>query len=332
MRQYDRSIEYIDTHTEGEPTRIVIAGCPFGDELPPRDLVKRLSQQADWFRSRVAEEPRGHEAMVGAVLCEPADPNCEAGVVFFNNCGYLGMCGHGAIGVAIALEYMGRIRPGIHQLETPVGSITINLHSDSQVEIKNVPSYRYQNDVRVDVDGIGEICGDIAWGGNWFFLTQSPRYQLITENLARLTDDALRIRTALESQGITGEGGALIDHVEFFGPTQTAGAHSRNFVLCPGGAYDRSPCGTGTSAKLACLAADGRWAAGQDWIQESIIGSQFVASYELVDERASVHANAIVPTIRGRAFVCNEGRIVVQNGDPFAHGLFSKPTVLGDVG
>ncbi|OYP28518.1 hydroxyproline-2-epimerase [Rhodopirellula sp. MGV] len=316
MRGETPTFEYIDAHTAGEPTRVVIAGATELAMLTPKALVERLSNADDWIRASLIDEPRGHQAMVGAMLCQPANADCAAGVVFFNNTGYLGMCGHGAIGVAVVLGYLGKLVPGYHQLDTPVGTVGVNLIDSHQVEIKNVPSYRYRNDVTVRVDGIGEVTGDVAWGGNWFFLTQSCLLPLTTDNLAPLTDLSIRIQDALAQQGVTGANGAMIDHVEFFAPTETEDADCRNFVLCPGGAYDRSPCGTGTSAKLACLAAEGMLAPGEIWVQESIIGSRFVGTYELGTD------GMILPTIRGSAYVCSEGRAVYQSDDPFACGLF----------
>ncbi|MCC9600425.1 proline racemase family protein [Stieleria sp. JC731] len=307
--------QYIDTHTAGEPTRVVHQCDQEFMSLMPCDLVRRLSSDSDALRSSLINEPRGHEAMVGAILCQPKDPECCSGVVFINNEGYLGMCGHGAIGVAVALHYMGRIQPGNHFIDTPVGKVGLKLVGSNDVEINNVASYRFRHDVQVSVPELGVFHGDVAWGGNWFFLVKSCPWELTFDNIAKLTDYSIQIRDALSDQGITGKDGAFIDHVELFGPATTTGADSRNFVLCPGGAYDRSPCGTGTSAKLACLAADGRLAPGESWVQESIIGSQFVASYRTATD------GTILPTICGQAYVCGEGRTIFQQNDPFAFGI-----------
>jgi 4-hydroxyproline epimerase len=260
-------------------------------------------------------EPRGSDAVVGALLCEPVDPACAAGLIFFNNVGYLGMCGHGTIGAAVTLAHMGRIGPGTHRFETPVGEVTVELLGRNEVEIENVPSWRYRKDVAVAVDGLGTVVGDIAWGGNWFFLVGTPPLPLVMANIQDLTRAADAIARALETAGITGADGAKIDHVEFFGPPRDPAADSRNFVLCPGGAYDRSPCGTGTSAKLACLAADGKLGAGETWIQESIVGSRFAAQYRPGPE------GHIVPRIRGRAYVVAEATLLRDPEDPFADGM-----------
>jgi len=307
-----REIQVIDSHTGGEPTRVVIVGGP---ALPPRPLPERLAllrSEHDSFRSAVVNEPRGSDPLVGALLCPPADPACTAGVIFFNNVGYLGMCGHGTIGVLATLAYMGRIQPGEHRIETPVGVITAKLRESGKVTVRNVASFRKAANVAVAVEGYGPMRGDVAWGGNWFFLVENHGQELTFANIERLTDVTWKIRQALVRQGITGHDNQEIDHVELFGPSPSA--DSRNFVLCPGKAYDRSPCGTGTSAKLACLTADGKFRPGQIWKQESIIGSIFEGSVEMADGQ-------IYPSITGTAYITGEARLVLDPNDPFAMGI-----------
>jgi 4-hydroxyproline epimerase len=309
-----RRIDVIDTHTAGEPTRVVVAGGP---DLGTGPLVQRRAlfrERFDGFRSAVVNEPRGSDVIVGAMLCPPVDPGCAAGVIFFNNVGTIGMCGHGTIGVAVALGHLGRIGAGRHRLETPVGVVAFDYDGECTAALDNVPSYRLAADVPVEVPGHGVVRGDVAWGGNWFFLVGEHGQDLSPARVEELTAFTWRIRHALTGQGITGEGGAEIDHIELFGPPRRPEAHSKNFVLCPGGAYDRSPCGTGTSAKLACLAADGKLAPGQVWRQESIIGSLFEAGYRLEDGR-------IIPRIRGSAWVTAEARLLIDPRDPFAWGI-----------
>jgi 4-hydroxyproline epimerase len=253
--------------------------------------------------------------MVGALLCEPHDQSCAAGVIFFDNAGYLGMCGHGTIGLAVTLAYMGRVKPGRHRFETPVGIVGVELADANTATVANVESYRHLTEVSVEVEGLGTIRGDVAWGGNWFFLTSSAPCDLVLANAAQLTEAATAVRDALQAQGVRGKGGASIDHVEFFAPAKSSDAMSRNFVLCPGGAYDRSPCGTGTSAKLACLFADGQLRPGEVWVQESIIGSRFRASFE------PGPGGGVLPRITGRAFVCADSKLVADPGDPFRYGF-----------
>ena len=309
-----RRIQVVDSHTGGEPTRVITAGGP---ELGTGSLVERRNRfrrEHDDVRRAVICEPRGSDVLVGALLCPPVDATCAAGVIFFNNVGYLGMCGHGTIGAAVTLGHLGRIRAGCHRLETPVGVVALEYDGRNTVTLENVPSYRLAANVKVIVDGLGEIVGDVAWGGNWFFLVREHGESLELANVARLTAVAQAIRAALQAQGITGADGAEIDHVELFDPPHDPQNHSRNFVLCPGGAYDRSPCGTGTSAKVACLAADGKLHPGEPWRQESILGTVFTATYRRKDEQA-------IPTISGQAFVTAEATLLFEEGDPFAWGV-----------
>ncbi|HET8799428.1 MAG TPA: 4-hydroxyproline epimerase [Thermoanaerobaculia bacterium] len=310
-----RRIRVIDSHTGGEPTRVVIDGGPDLGEGPLSERVERFKRHFDPFRSAIVNEPRGSDPVVGALVCEPVDRTASAGVIFFNNVGYLGMCGHGTIGLVVTLAHLGRIGAGAHRIETPVGTVTAELHESGEVSVRNVPSYRLQKDVTVDTARFGRFTGDVAWGGNWFFLAHTSE-DLDLANVERLTDVTWAIRQALARDGITGANGAEIDHVELFGPPR-AGGDSRNFVLCPGRAYDRSPCGTGTSAKLACLYEDGKLREGEVWRQESIVGSVFAGS-------VTIENGAIVPTIRGSAFVNAEATLILDERDPFCWGIRSR--------
>jgi len=307
-----RRVTVVDSHTGGEPTRVVLAGGPDLGGGPLSARRDRFQQKFDRFRSAVVNEPRGSDVMVGALLVEPEDDSCATGVIFFNNVGYLGMCGHGAIGLVAVLAHLGRIKPGDHRIETPVGIVTATLHPGGEVTVANVPSWRARNAVAVDVPGVGPVIGDLAWGGNWFFLVGKHGQNLSLTNVDALTDFSWQIRRAVNAQGFP-----EVDHIELFGPPAAAGANSRNFVLCPGRAYDRSPCGTGTSAKLACLAADGKLAEGENWIQESILGSLFMASYRWLD-RAS---GKVEPVITGAAFVNAEATLLLNERDPFCWGI-----------
>lgn len=317
-------IKIIDSHTGGEPTRVIVGGGPDLGTGSLREQLNLFRDKFDHIRSATILEPRGSEVLVGALLCEPTDPSCVAGVIFFNNGGYLHMCGHGTIGFAVTLLHMGRISPGIHRIESPVGIVTANLLDENRVSVENVPSYRYAKDVTVNVPGHGEVVGDISWGGNWFFLVADHGKDLATSNTRDLTDFALQIRAGLERENITGADGGEIDHVELFGPPADADVnHSRNFVLCPGGAFDRSPCGTGTSAKLACLAADGKLKPGEVWRQESIVGSVFEGSYELADADQPFGSEGVtvIPTVTGSAWVTAESELLLNDSDPFKAGF-----------
>ncbi len=310
-------IHIVDSHTAGEPTRVIVAGGPELGNGPFAERLRRFAAEHDDFRSAVVNEPRGSDVLVGALLVEPADAACIAGVIFFNNVGYLGMCGHGAIGLVTTLAHLGRVEPGEHRIETPVGVVRAMLHNDGRVTVENVPSYRCRKGIAVEVAGFGEVTGDVAWGGNWFFLTEDAPMPLTLENREALTGFAMAVKAALNAQGITGADGSEIDHIEVFSPSTVSGNDSRNFVLCPGNAYDRSPCGTGTSAKLACLAADGKLAQGQVWRQEGILGTVFEGSYRIGDGPQT----QVIPSITGSAYITGEGRLLLQEDDPFRVGI-----------
>ncbi len=309
-----RRVRVVDSHSEGQPTRVVLERGPELGSGTAADRLERLRREHDAFRSAVVNEPRGYDALVGALLGAPSNDSAVAQVIFFNNVGYLGMCVHGTMGVAATLAWLGRIEPGLHRLETPVGDVEIRLEPDGRVAVWNVPSYRYSAAVTVRTPSYGEVTGDVAWGGNWFFLAADHGQRLGLDRLAALTDYCQEVRAALGATGITGDDGAEIDHVELFGPPVCANADSRNFVLCPGREYDRSPCGTGTSAKLACLHADGKLEVGQDWRQESIIGSLFTARLE---ERGA----RLLPRLEARAWVTAESDLVILDDDPFGSGI-----------
>ncbi len=316
-------VQVIDSHTGGEPTRIIVAGGPDLGDGPLPERVERFRNEFDHFRRGAIHEPRGSDVWVGGLLVDPVDSSCAAGIIYFNDVSYLGMCGHGTIGLITTLAHMGRIDPGVHRLETPVGIVTTTLEADGTVAVENVASYRQAQAVEVDVPGIGKITGDVAWGGNWFFLVYEHDQELKLANAEKLLAYTRRIRQTVNESGFP-----LVDHVELYAPPEPGNnaqpaAHSRNFVLCPGYAYDRSPCGTGTSAKLACLAADGKLAEGDEWIQESFIGSRFVGSFRWQDQSAG----RILPTIRGRAYVNGESTLIFQDNDPFAWGI---PQAEGD--
>jgi len=309
-----RRVTVIDSHTGGEPTRVVVSGGP---ELGNDSLANRLERfknDHDDFRRAIVNEPRGSEAVIGALLCAPVDQSCVTGIIFFDRAGYLGMCGHGTIGVVATLAHLNRIRPGLHRIETPVGVVVAHLDENRTVEVTNVPSHRLAANITIDVPGFGPVRGDVAWGGNWFFLVNEHRQELEFDNIDRLLDFTLRGREALARAGIKGSDGHEIDHVELFAPSRLPGVNSKNFVLCPSKTYDRSPCGTGTSAKLACLFADGKLKEGDVWKQESIVGSVFEGSIKVVD-------NVVHPRIKGSAFITAEADLILDARDPFAMGI-----------
>jgi proline racemase len=306
-----KRISVIDSHTGGEPTRVVIAGGPDlgGGSVPEQLNIFR--EQHDRFRSAVVNEPRGSDVLVGALVVEPADKACVCGVIFFNNVGCLGMCGHGTIGLVATLAHLGKIKPGKYKIETPVGIVSATLHTSGEVTVANVPSYRQAKSVSVEVAGGGTFSGDVAWGGNWFFLVSEHGCDLTLSNVEALTDLTWRIRQAINAQGFP-----AVDHIELFGAPQNGG-DARNFVLCPGKAYDRSPCGTGTSAKLACLAADGKLGEGETWIQESILGTKFSGEFRWLNRARG----EVSPAITGTAYIQAEATLLLAEADPFGWGI-----------
>jgi len=307
-------IKIIDSHTGGEPTRLIVSGGPDLASGPLLARRARFKSSFDHFRRAMVCEPRGSDVMIGGLLCAPHDPSCSLGVIYFNNAGFLGMCGHGTIGMIVSMAHLGEIKPGLHRIDTPVGVVQAELHEDGAVTVHNVASYRYLKDVVVNVPGLGPITGDVAWGGNWFFLVSDYPKTVSFDHVKTLVPDATAIRDALIANGVTGANGAEIDHIEIFAKPDTPDVDSRNFVLCPGSTYDRSPCGTGTSAKIACLAEDGKLAEGQIWRQQSIVGSVFEAHYKRENGK-------LMPFIRGSAFVSAETQIVLDPNDPFCWGF-----------
>jgi 4-hydroxyproline epimerase len=314
-----RKIEFIDSHTGGEPTRLIMAGGPDLGSGPLAERVSRFKKDYEDWRTGMVGAPRGTEVTVGALLCEPVDRSCVAGVIFFNNIGYLGMCGHGTIGLINTLAYTGAIKPGVHRVETPVGIVKTELYDDGRVSVQNVNSYRHAAGVKVNVAGRGVVTGDVAWGGNWFFLVHDCGIPLVLENIPQLIAFSTETSQALNAQGVTGANGARVTHIELVGASPRSGINSRSFVLFPDGrqGWDRSACGTGTSAKLACLAADKRLGEGELWRNENIICSTFEAFYQRDPQRAG---EQIIPTIIGRAHMMAEGHLCFDPSDPWVAG------------
>lgn len=315
-RRTPRRIQVIDSHTGGEPTRVVVDGGPDLGVGSMAERCDRFRQHHDDFRSAVVNEPRGSDAMVGALLCPPNDPACAAGAIYFDNVQTIGMCGHGTMGLAVSLAHLGRIGIGRHRLETPVGVVAFEYAGGNTVAVENVPSYRHAAGIRVQAAPFGAVVGDVAWGGNWFFIVDDHGQRLELGNVTQLTAFAWAIRRELERQAVTGADGREIDHIILLGPPHSTDADSRNFVFCPGGAYDRSPCGTGTSALLSCLYADGKLRPGQVWRQESIVGSIFTGTIQPEGDK-------VLPRITGSAHVTAEATLLLDPADPYAMGIRS---------
>ena len=309
------AIRVVDSHTEGEPTRVVVDGWPIPRGATMAERRDDLRARYDHLRRAVVDEPRGHEAIVGALLTPPVSAGAAAGIVFFNNGTYLGMCGHGLIGVVRTLEYLGRLAPGDASFDTPVGLVRATLSTDGSVTIQNVPSYLHARDVALDVPGYGKVVGDIAWGGNWFFITHAGQVSLEFARLAELNRFTQAIQAEIRLRGITGANGGDIDHVEISGAPIRADADARNFVLCSGGVYDRSPCGTGTSATMAARHARGQLALNAEWRQEGFVGGLFTGWLTAGEN------NSLIPHVRGRAYVTGEATLRFDKDDPFRFGI-----------
>ena len=310
-------IKVIDSHTGGEPTRVVVQGGP---DLGNGSMAERLEifkTQYDNYRTAIIGEPRGSDVVVGAMLCEPVNPNNAAGLLFFNNAGYLGMCGHGSMGFLVTLFHIGRIGLGQHSIETPVGEITATLEDANTVVINNVPSYRKTKNMTVEVEGYGVFTGDLAWGGNWFFICGDHGLDLSYSKIDELSEYSNAIMAQIVKDNILPEDQLEMLHVEFYVASEKEGVDVKSFVMCPGNQYDRSPCGTGTSAKMSCLVADGKLAEGDTWRQESVIGSVFEGSVTLKNDE-------ILPHIKGQAHVCAENTLLLDSEDPFVWGISQK--------
>jgi 4-hydroxyproline epimerase len=311
---FPEGLSVVDSHTEGEPTRVVVDGWPMLDAATMAERQADLHRRFDHLRRAVVGEPRGHDAVMGALLTPPAEPGSAAGVIFFDSVGQIGMCGHGLIGVVRTLEHLGRLGPGRVRIDTPVGTVKADLAADGSVTIEIGPVRCLARDVPVEVPGLGRVVGDVAWGGYWFFLTRLPGVALELANVAELKDKALRIQKALQESGVAGDGGAKVDHVQLFGPGKRKDADGRNFVLFPGGSWDRSPCGTATAARMAALSARGLLRPGQPWRQESITGTLFTGWLTRDHE-------LLIPHIRGRAFVTGRGTLFFDPEDELRGGL-----------
>ncbi|QPM92502.1 4-hydroxyproline epimerase [Pseudooceanicola algae] len=306
----------IDSHTGGEPTRVILDGGPDLGSGPLAERARRLAtDHRDAYRAIILE-PRGQPAMVCALLVPPVDPDCVTGVIYFDAEAVLGMCGHGTIGLAATLFHLGRIGTGPQRIETPVGIVTVDVQDANTVTVTNIESRRIASDIPVEVEGFGTITGDLAYGGNWFFIVDPAPVPVTSGNIRQLTDVTIALREALKAAGIRGDDGGAIDHVIFHGPSDRPGIHSRNFVLCPDNAYDRSPCGTGSSARLACLAARGQLAEDTEIVQESVIGSSYRLSYRIASN------GGVFPKITGQAHVMAESRLIFDPKDPFRGGIF----------
>jgi 4-hydroxyproline epimerase len=311
-------LRVIDSHTIGEPTRVVIdeslvAGLDLGMGSV-RERRDRFRDRYDHVRSALVGDPRGTNAMVGVILVPPADPSCRFGAFCVNRVGYLDMCGHATIGLAVTLGSQRIIEPGSFRLETPAGVVGVMWHGGGAASFECVPPRRIAKGLALACDDGSRVTGDVATSGLWFFICRDHGLAVEPAAIPALTERAWSIRRALEARGITGDGGEVIDHVVLLGPPHEPGNDGRAFVLCPDGAFDRSPCGTGTSALVGCLLDDGILAEGRTWRQESVLGGVYEA-------RIRREQGVAVPTVRGRAWLTAETTLHFAADDPYRIGL-----------
>ena len=311
-------LRVIDSHTIGEPTRVVIDES-FSDGLDlgagtVRERRDRFRERYDHVRRALVGDPRGAVAMVGVILVPPADPTCRFGAFYVNRVGYLDMCGHATIGLAVTLGSLGRIEPGSFRLKTPAGMVGVTWHGGGEASFAGVPPRRIHKGLRISCDDGSDGSGDVATSGLWFSICRDHGLPVEPAAIPALTARAWSIRRALEARGITGDGGETIDHVMLLGPPAEAGHDGRAFVLCPDGAFDRSPCGTGTSALVGCLFEDGMLEEGRTWRQESVLGGVYEASVRR-------EGSMLIPTVRGRAWIAAETTLYFAADDPYRTGL-----------
>ena len=334
MLQFAQVIQAVDSHTAGEPTRIVTGGLPplAGASMAEKRTI--LQRDHDGLRRALVLEPRGHDAIVLAYLLPPCTPGAHLGVVFANDAGYLGMCGHGAIGVAtvaVAMGMVAAVEPVTEVvLDTPAGVVPCRVAvaggKVKSVTITNVPSFLFAQRVVVPVHGFGKVAADIAYGDNWFAFVEADQLGLMVEktHLPVLMQAATAVREALVREGVRGRhpersGDEIVDHVKLFAPLAGDEPGARALTLCPGAAYDRSPCGTGTSAKLAVLHAKGELEIGAWFRSQSVLATEFRARV-VRETRVGPHP-AIVPEVTGSAWITGFPTFVLDPEDPCRFGI-----------
>jgi 4-hydroxyproline epimerase len=303
-------LSFVDSHTGGEPTRLVTNGLPDFGGGTVAEQAAVFARDFDHYRRAIVNEPRGNDVLVGAIIVAPSAPDANLGVIFFNNVGLLGMCGHGTIGVVASLPDL----PDTVVIETPVGIVSASRNADKSVAITNVRSYLISESIQLDVPVIGTVSGAVAYGGNTFLLiTDHPWSKGI--HMCDVRDMTLYCEAVLTAAR---QVEPAVDHIELFAAPVEPANDSRNFVLCPGGQYDRSPCGTGTSAKLAWLHALGKLKDGEIYRQESVTGSVFKGQV------VSHPDGGVTPTITGTAFVTARGELSIDPTDDLGWGIVSE--------
>jgi len=336
--KFDRFFTVIDSHTAGHPTRIVVGGLPKvrgGSVAQKRDYIK---SKMDYIRTLLCNEPRGHSCMYGAFLVEPSSEDADFGVIFFSTASYDDMCGHGTIGVATVLTEMNMVRreePTTEvTFETPAGLVRVETKvvggKVKSVSFVNVPAFLYKKDISIDVPGYGEVKGDVAFGGNWFFYVNAKEIgvRVRSENVDALARAGIAIKNEFNKEfdlvhptnpNISRKllATSIIDI-----PVKNKNADQNNIVV-EGKWVDRSPCGTGTSGRMAVLFAKNKLGLNEDFVNESITGETFRG--RLIGETKVGEYPAVVPEITGNAYITGFNHIILDPDDPFG----SKGFLLG---
>ena len=331
--KFSRSIHAVDSHTMGEPTRVVVGGVP---QIPGKNMPEKkkyLEDHLDYLRTAIMLEPRGHNDMFGSIMTAACSPEADFGIIFMDGGGYLNMCGHGSIGAAtIAVE------TGIVPMKEPVTEVNMEAPAGlirakvdvkngkvQSVSIVNVPAFLYKADQQIDLPGYGKITFDISFGGSFFAIVPAKQLniKLLPENADKLKVLGIKIRDIINKeikiQHPVLEHIKTVDLVEFFDETDNPKANLRNVVVFGQGQVDRSPCGTGTSAKLATLHAKGKLKQGEKFVYESIASTLFTG--EIVGTTKVGEYDAVIPQITGSAYITGFCQYVIDEDDPVKHGF-----------
>jgi proline racemase len=330
--KFSRVIECIDAHTVGEATRITVAGAPFFKGSTVMEQKQDMAANHDWLRKVLIFEPRGHLDMFGAILVKPNHPEADFGVIFTDSGGYLNMCGHGSIGVSTALVETGYIKMKepytTLNLEAPAGLIRVKVKvSSCQVEsvtLTNVPAFVYKKGCEINLPGAGKVKFDISFGGSFFAIVHASelKLEIRPQNLGKLVPLALHMREIINRE-IKVQHPLLpinkVDLVEIYDKPESKGANAKNVVIFGNGNVDRSPCGTGTSAKLALLHSEGKIGLNEPFVYESILNTKFTG---LITEETKVgEFKAVVPQITGSAYITGFNKFVIDEHDPLKDGF-----------
>jgi len=333
---FSKSIHAIDSHTMGESTRIIISGMPI---IPGKTMAEKkeyLEKNLDYLRTAVMHEPRGHKDMFGSIITSTTSPEADLGIIFMDGGGYLNMCGHGSIGAATVAVETGMVE--VHEpitnivLEAPAGLVKAQVKVEhgkaKEVSVVNVPSFLYKRDLQVEVPDIGKVTFDISFGGSFFALVKDSelKVQIEPKNANIISERAMKLRDIINKeikvQHPTQPHIKTVDLVEVYGDPKSQDANYQNVVIFGSGQVDRSPCGTGTCAKMAALYAKGELKINEVFVYESIINTKFKG--RVLEETLVGEFKAIIPEITGSAFITGFNHFVIDEDDPVKYGFVLK--------